>query len=86
MEPSKKPLNLQMTGYSEEEIEKLGDLSESPQDIQDLIKKKSMEALGLNGNKQKIVPMDQLKQYVIDGWEYVTRLPSNEAVIRLPAS
>jgi hypothetical protein len=77
---------LQMAGYSEDEIDKLGDLSKkSPQDIQDLIKKRSMEALGLNGNKQKIVAMDLVKQYVGQGWEFVTTLPSNEAVIRLPA-
>ena len=43
-----------------------------------------MEALGLNGNKQKIVAMDEVKQYVVQGWEYVTTLPSNEAVIKLP--
>jgi PAS domain-containing protein len=76
---------LQMAGYSEDEIDKLGDLSQkSPQDIQDLIKKRSMEALGLNGNKQRIVAMDEVKNYVVQGWEFVTTLPSNEAVIRLP--
>ena len=43
-----------------------------------------MEALGLNGNIQKIVHMGEVKQYVVQGWEYVTTLPSNETVIKLP--
>jgi integrase len=77
---------LTMAGYSEEEIDQLGDLSKkTPQEIQDLIQKKSMQALGLNGNsKQKIVPMNELKQWVTQGWEYVSSLPTNEAIIKLP--
>jgi len=46
--------------------------------------KRSMEALGLNGNIQKIVHMGEVKQYAVQGWEYVTTLPSNETVIKLP--
>ena len=47
-----------MVGYTDDEIEKPEDLSQkSPQHIQDLIKKRRMETLGLNGNRQKIVPM-----------------------------
>jgi site-specific recombinase XerD len=77
---------LSMAGYSEEEISKLGDLSKlSAQEIQDLIKEKSMQSLGLNGNnKQKVVSMSEVKNWILQGWEYVTMLPSNEAIIRLP--
>jgi len=77
---------LQMAGYSDEEIAQLGDLSAlNPQEIQDLIKKKSMQALGLNGNsKQKIVPMIDVKDWIVQGWEFVTTLPTNEAIIKLP--
>jgi integrase len=77
---------LTMVGYSEEEIGQFGDLSsKTPEEIQDLIQKKSMQALGLNGNsKQKIVPMNELKQWVTQGWEYVSSLPTNEAIIKLP--
>ena len=46
--------------------------------------KRSVEALGLNGNIQKIVHMGEVKQHVVQGLEYVTALPSNEAVTKLP--
>jgi hypothetical protein len=78
---------LSMAGFSEAEISKLGDLSQlAPQQIQDLIQRKSMQALGLNGNgKQKIVPLPEVRTWVLEGWEYVLTLPTNEAVVRLPS-
>jgi len=79
---------LAMAGYSEDDISKLGDLPQlTPQQIQDLIQRKSMQALGLNGNgKQKIVPLSEVRTWVLEGWEYVSTLPTNEAVIKLPSS
>jgi hypothetical protein len=79
---------LTMAGYSEKEISQFGDLSKlSDQEVQDLIQKKSMRALGLNGyGKQKVVPMTDVKNWIVEGWEYVSTLPTDEAVIRLPSS
>ena len=79
---------LRMAGYSDEELSQLGNIGElTPQQIQDLIQKKSMQALGLNGpSKQKIVPMDEVKNWIVQGWEFVTTLPTNEAIIKLPAT
>ncbi len=75
---------LMMAGYGEKEINQLGNLSElAPEQIQDLIRKKSM-GVGLNGNQQKIVPLFELTNYIVNGWEFVTQLPTNEAIIRLP--
>ncbi len=78
---------LRLSGYREEEISKLGNLSQmSTEQLQDMIRKKSMEALGLNGNHQKIVPLLELRNYIMQGWEYVSQLPNNEAIIRLPTN
>jgi len=78
---------LRMAGYTDEEITQLGDLSQfSAQQIQELIQKKSMQALGLNGDsRQKIVPVNEVKNWIVQGWEYVTTLPTNEAIIKLPS-
>ena len=79
---------LTMAGYSEREIGQFGDLSKlSDQNVQDLIQKKSMRALGLNGNgRQKIVPLADVRNWITDGWEYVSRLSTEEAIIKLPGS
>ncbi len=77
---------LSMAGYAEEEIGKMGDLSKlAPTEIQELIQKKSMAGLGLNGNsRQKIVPFTDVKNRVVEGWEFVQLLPNGEAVVKLP--
>jgi hypothetical protein len=77
---------LAMTGYTEKEIEALGDLSQrSEEEMQQLVKQRQMSDLGLNGNsKQKIVSMNDVRHWVLQGWEYVNELPNKEAVIRLP--
>ncbi len=78
---------LVMAGYPEDEIKQFGDLSKlSVEEMQELIKKKSMEVLGLNGNNQKVVPLNQVKDWIQQGWEYVTSLPNNEAIIKLPSA
>jgi hypothetical protein len=77
---------LTMAGYGEEEIEKMGDLSQlAPQQIQEMIQKKSMQSLGLNGNgHQKVVPIGDVKNWILEGWEFVQQLPDGEAVVKLP--
>lgn len=78
---------LKMAGYSDEEVNALGDLSKlSSQEVQEIVRKKSMEALGLNGNsKQKVVPLKDVKSWIVEGWEFIASLPTNEAVIKLPS-
>ena len=76
---------LSMAGYSEKEISGMADLARlTPQDVQDLVKKKQMENLGLNGNHQKIVQTAEVERWVIDGWDFVTALPDGKAIVRLP--
>ena len=74
---------LAIAGYSEEEITKLGNTSEMTlQELQNLGKQKS---LGMSGN-QKVVPMVEVEQWVEQrGWDFVTSLPDNKAIVRLPS-
>jgi len=74
-----------LAGYKPEEIDDMGPLSEkTPEEIQELMRNKQMQALGLNGNKQKVVPMNEIKNWIVDGWEFVCTLPNDEAIVRLP--
>ena len=48
---------------------------------------KHLRRLGLkNAGRQKVVGMDEVKRYIEEGWEYLSTLPSGEAVIRLPST
>ncbi|MGD0477265.1 MAG: site-specific integrase [Nitrososphaerales archaeon] len=76
---------LVMAGYSEEEVERMGDLSQfTPQQVQELVKQKQMDTLGLNGNHQKVVAMRDVEGMVTQGWDFVTPLPDDRAIVRLP--
>lgn len=70
---------LSWAGYTDEEIEKQGNLSQlTEQQMQDLIDRKSA------GGIQKIVPMAEVKKWITQGWLFVQALPGDEAVIRRP--
>jgi len=76
---------LKMAGYTEKELDGMNIANMNSQEIQDLLRKKSIEALGLNGNgKQKVVLMSDVKNWIVEGWEFVNTLPSGEAIIKLP--
>ena len=78
---------LKISRYTDKEIEALGDLSQlSNEQLQDLIARKQLEKLGLsNGNRQKVVKLDELERYIGDGWEFVTNLNGDKAIVRLPS-
>ncbi len=77
---------LRMSGYTDAEIDKMDPKAISTEQMQDLIRKKAMSMLGLGTSSQKIVPLFQLRDFIVQGWEYVRELPNNEAIIRLPSS
>ena len=75
------------SGYSEAEVDGMGDLSQlTPQRVQELIRAKQMQSLGLNGNHQKIVGMPEVESWVTQGWDFVTPLPDGKAIVRLPTT
>lgn len=78
---------LKLAKWTDEEIDALGDLSAIEEGrIQELLEQKSMRRLGLNGNRQKVVPLGEVKRFIEEGWEYLTTIPSGEVVVRLPSA
>jgi integrase len=78
---------LKMSNWTDEEVDALGDLSGIEESkLQELLDKKSMQKLGLNGNSQRVVPKSEVKKFIEEGWEYMSTLPSGEAIIRLPTA
>lgn len=76
---------LRYAGYTEDQINELGDLSKLTEDqMMDFVNRKSMASLGLNDNHQKVVQMTDVKPYITQGWEFVSALPDGEAIVRLP--
>jgi integrase len=78
---------LAFSGFSEQEVSELGDLSAYPlEKLRELADEKEHKRLGLNGNgSQKIIPWSEVRQAITDGWELVSKLEdTNEAIVKLP--
>jgi hypothetical protein len=77
---------LRFSKYTDEEIRQLGDISAIPEiRFQALLSKRQSESMGLHPQgSQKVVQLNEVESYVLQGWEFVTQLPGGKAVIRRP--
>jgi hypothetical protein len=73
---------LETLGYTEEERRKLDLGSLTDDEFRDLLQKKA--AALLKPKKQKIIPVTSLQDAITEGWEFVTQLPNDQALIRSP--
>lgn len=74
---------LLMDGFTAEEIESKGLLDKNDEELREIRKEKLFGAV-LDGNKQKVVSMKQLEEFVSKGYEFVASIPGDKAIIRIP--
>lgn len=49
------------------------------------MKRESLESLGFgNGNDQKVVHLSEVPAWIEKGFEYVTSIPPDKAIVRVP--
>jgi len=77
---------LKMSGWTDEDVGKLGNLGKIPNDrLLELLDQRQMERLGLkNGSSQKVVPIEEVEGYIAQGWEYVKDISREKAIVGLP--
>jgi hypothetical protein len=79
-----------MSGFSEEEADKLMAKNPSDEELKKAIREKLLGKNVLqNGNgkfRQKVVSLAELNKYLEEGWEFVTQLPENRVIIRFAES
>jgi hypothetical protein len=74
---------LLVAGFSQEEVDKKDLPSMSDEELQAIVKKKLLSGEITNGNKQKVVTIDEADEYLAKGWEYVAKLNDNKVVIKM---
>ncbi len=80
---------LLVAGLTEEEVDKMDVEGMSDGDVQRIVREKLVgESIGngnrgMNGSRQKVVPLTAVEAYLEQGWEWVTQLPEERAVVRL---
>jgi len=82
-EAFKKQLLL-VAGFKEDEIEKMDLTTMSDEEFQNMVRQKLLGAMQNNGNRQKVINLNEVEKYISEGWEYVAALPNNKAIIKIP--
>ena len=80
-----KKLILMTAGFTEEEINKGNLLDLDNSELAKKLEEKRVNAIN-NGNKQKVISVKEVREYISKGWEFVNTLPGNKDVImRIPS-
>ncbi len=70
---------LLVAGFKQEEVDKMDASSMSDEEFQSTVRQKLLGVLANNGNRQKVIPSTQIKDYLSQEWGYVAQLPNGEA-------
>ncbi len=76
---------LLVAGLKEEEIRKLDLSKTSDEEFQQMVRERLLGTMANNGNRQRVIPSSQAKEFIAQGWEYVAQLPDSEVVVKLPS-
>jgi len=69
--------------FTDEEISKENLLELEPEELQQTVREKLKLNMN-NGHPQKIIPINELRKYIEEGWEYIRDLGDKEAIVRFP--
>ncbi|MDG7000129.1 MAG: site-specific integrase [Nitrososphaerota archaeon] len=75
---------LSLAGIPEEQIENMDVASMSKEEVLKTVRDKLLGSMVNNGNKQRVVPIGEVKSFIGQGFEYVASLPDGDAIIRIP--
>lgn len=73
--------SLKWFGFSEAEIKDMVNLSDD--DLQKKIQERRGTSMN-NGRRQKVIPLAEVEEFIVQGWEYVNSLPGEKAIVRIP--
>jgi len=68
-------------GYKEDEIERIDLEHISDEDFQKLLRDKITGAMTNNGNKQRVILLNDIEKYIEQGYEFVASLPNGKAIM-----
>ncbi len=75
---------LRMSGASQDDIDNLDVNEMDDSDVMEYLRKRLLRTLEENGNRQKVISLGHVEEYISKGWEYVNNLPDDRAIMKLP--
>ncbi len=86
-EDAKRYLQTQLllaVGYKQEEIDRIDLQETSNEEFQKLLRDKVSTAMVNNGNRQRVVAISSVAEFINQGYEFVASLPDGNAIMKLP--
>jgi hypothetical protein len=75
---------LVVAGFKKEEVEKMNLDEMSDEELQTAVRQKLVGMMTGNGSRQKVVPVQEVRSYIGQGYEYVASLPDGGAIVKVP--
>lgn len=76
---------LLVAGFKPEEINKMDILSIGDEEFQEMVRRRLLGNMVNNGASQRVVDVNELEEFLANGWEFVAALPNNKAIVRVSA-
>jgi hypothetical protein len=75
---------LAVAGFKEEEIAKQNLINMTDEELHNLVRQRLLGVMTNNGNRQRVISLAQVEKYISEGYEYVTALPNQRAIVKTP--
>jgi hypothetical protein len=75
---------LLVAGFKKEEVEKMNLDEMGDEEIQNAVRQRLVGMMTGNGSRQKVIPLQEVRSYIGQGYEYVAALPDGQAIIKVP--
>jgi hypothetical protein len=75
---------LLVAGFKKEEVEKMSLEEMSDEELQNAVRQRLVGMMTGNGSRQKVVPIQDVRSYIGQGYEYVASLPDGGAIVKVP--
>ena len=75
---------LAVAGFSEEELAKYNAANMTDEELHNLVRQRLLGVMANNGSRQKVVAITDVERWLAEGWEYVTSIPNDRAIVKMP--
>ena len=75
---------LLVAGFKKEEVEKMNLEEMSDEELQNAVRQRLVGMMTGNGSRQKVVPIQEVRSFIGQGYEYVASLPDGGAIVKVP--
>ncbi len=75
---------LAVAGFKKDEVEKMNLDEMGDEELQNAVRQRLVGMMTGNGSRQKVIPIQEVKSYIGQGYEYVASLPDAEAIVKIP--